>query len=118
MRPAIALIAILAAAPALAQRASPTDWPPLLPRFESTGVGGWMINDYQPVVVGTHCATNFVAISPDDQIFRDEVEFGAIPAPGGVLCENGRRRAKDGSSSGTTPLLVFIRNDGNRFRSP
>ena len=77
-----------------------------------------MIDDYQPVVVGTLCVTDFVAISPDGQIFRNEVEFDAVPAPGGVLCENGRWRAKDGSSSGTTPLLVFIRKDGNRFRSP
>ena len=118
MRPAIALIAVLAAAPALAQRASLTDWPPLLPRFESTGGGGWMIDDYQPVVVGALCVTDFVAISPDGQIFRNEVEFDAVPTPGGVLCENGRWRAKDGSGSGTTLLLVFIRDDGNRFRSP
>lgn len=118
MRPAMVLFAAVLGAPVLAQAEDLVTWPPLVTRFESTGGGGWMIDGYDPVVVGTRCLTDFSAISPDGKIFRNEVEFDAVPAPGGMLCENGRWRAKDGSSSGTTPLRVFIRSDGTRFRSP
>jgi hypothetical protein len=48
---------------------------------------------------------------------KNEVEFDAIPTSGGVLCTNGRWRAKDGSASGTTPFRVFIK-DGIVHRPP
>ncbi|MBU8538177.1 hypothetical protein [Falsiroseomonas tokyonensis] len=122
MRRAFTLVAALLGgsllAPGPLQAEDPASWPPLLPRFESTGGGGWMIDGYDPVVVGPVCRTDFAAISPEGQVFRNEVEFDAVPAPGGLMCENGRWRAKDGSGSGTTPLRVFIRADGARFRSP
>lgn len=118
MHRALMLLSLLTAANAMAAPESPADWPPLLPRFESTGGGGWMIEGYDPVIVDTRCVTDFDAVAPDGQVFRNEVEFDAVPAAGGMLCENGRWRAKDGSASGTTPLRVFIRADGMRFRSP
>jgi len=118
MRHSLILFSLLTATTAMAAPENRADWPPLLPRFESTGGGGWMIEGYDPVVVGTRCATEFAAIAPDGQVFRNEVEFDAVQVAGGVLCQNGRWRAKDGSGSGTTPLRVFIRDDGRRFRSP
>lgn len=117
MRPALVLLAALAAGPALAQPKDLAAWPVLLPRFESTGGDGWIIDGYNPVVAGARCVTDFAAISPDGQAFSNEVEFDAVVIPGGVLCENGRWRAKDGLNAGTTPLRVFIRADGVRFRS-
>jgi hypothetical protein len=118
MRPVLVLLAALAAAPAGAQPADLASWPPLLTRFESTGGGGWTIDGYDPVIRGGLCVTDFAAISPDGQVFRNEAEFDAVPVTGGTLCRNGRWRAKDGSGQGTTPLQVFIRADGQRFRSP
>lgn len=118
MRALLTLACALAAGPALAQPADLGTWPPLLPRFESTGGGGWMIEGYDPVQRGATCTTDFAAVSPDGQRFENAAEFDAVPVEGGVLCENGRWRAKDGSGQGTTPLRVFIRADGARFRSP
>ncbi len=118
MRRALMLLSLLTTANAMAAPESPADWLPLVPRFESAGGGGWMIEGYDPVIVGTRCVTDFAAIAPDGQVFRNEVEFDAVPVAGGVVCENGRWRAKDGLSSGTTPLRVFIRDDGRRLRSP
>lgn len=114
----LALLAALMTAPAAAQSPDVAAWAPLTPRFESTGGGGWMIDGYDPVIVGGRCITDFAAISPEGQVFRNEVAFDAVPVAGGTLCDNGRWRAKDGSGEGTTPLRVFIRADGARFRSP
>jgi hypothetical protein len=116
MRAALILLAALAATPVAAQDFSA--WPPLATRFESTGGGGWMIDGYDPVLAGGRCTTDFAAVSPEGQVFRNEAVFDAVPVPGGVLCRDGRWRAKDGSGQGTTPLQVFIRADGARFRSP
>ena len=118
MRRALMLLSLFTASAALAAPEGMADWPPLVPRFESTGGGGWMIEGYDPVIMGMRCVTDFAAIAPDGRVFRNEVEFDAVRVAGGVLCENGRWRAKDGSGSGTTPLRVFIRDDGRRFRSP
>jgi hypothetical protein len=119
MRRTLALAVLLLALPAAAQQPPEhADWPPLTSRFESTGGGGWMIDGYDPVLAGGRCVTDFAAVSPEGQVFRNEVEFDAVPVPGGVICGNGRWRAKDGSGSGTTALRVFIREDGRRFRSP
>ncbi len=114
----IALLLAALAVPAAAGPPGFADWPPLATRFESTGGGGWIIDGYDPVRRGALCTTDFAAISPDGQRFENAAEFDAVPVAGGVLCENGRWRAKDGSGQGTTPLRVFIRADGARFRSP
>ncbi|MBV1693702.1 MAG: hypothetical protein KGP27_04490 [Hyphomicrobiales bacterium] len=94
-------------------------WALLTPRFESTGGGGIMIGEYEPVVAGDKCRTDFTATEPgpNGKVYYNSVEFDAVPAQGGILCTNGRWRARDGSVEGTTPLRVFIK-DGVRRRSP
>jgi hypothetical protein len=92
-------------------------WPPLTPGFESTGGGGIMIGEYEPVVIRDHCLTRFTATTPDGAVYRNIVLFDAVPAQGGVLCVNGAWRSLDGDAQGTTPFRVFIR-DGVRRRAP
>ena len=92
-------------------------WELLQSRFESTGGGGIIIGEYNPVVVGNKCVTNFTATEPGGKVYYNVVEFDAVPAQGGILCTDGKWRAADGSASGTTPLRVFIK-DGVRRRSP
>lgn len=116
-RLALALLAALAALPAAAEDVS--NWPELPVRFESTGGGGWIIDRYRPVLVGDRCVTAFSVFSPAGEEFRNIAAFEAVPVAGGVLCMNGKWRAEDGSGEvGTTPLRVFLRADGGRFRSP
>jgi len=109
---------VLIALPGWAMAQDFASWAPLQRRFESTGGGGWIIDGYDPVLRAGICATDFSVTSPQGQIFYNEAEFDVLLVDGGVLCRNGRWRAKDGSGSGTTPLEVFIREDGARFRSP
>jgi hypothetical protein len=94
-------------------------WAPLVNPFESTGGGGIMIGDYQPVIVGSRCITNFTATEPGPRgkIYFNKVEFDTVAVQGGILCTNGRWQALDGSMSGTTPFRVFIK-DGVIRRSP
>jgi hypothetical protein len=117
---AAAALGPVAVSRALAQTppANPETWPLLPQRFESTGGGGWVIDEYRPVVQGSFCVTDFVAVSPDgQQRFANTVRFVASPLAGGTLCNDGRWRAKDGSAEGTTPLVVWIR-DGVARRAP
>jgi hypothetical protein len=86
-------------------------WPLHRPSFESTGGGGYIIGDYNPVVAGGRCTTDFTVRGPDGSLGRNTVEFDAIETQGGVLCTNGRWRSIDGAGlSGTTPYRVFIRD--------
>ena len=87
-------------------------WPVLVNPFESTSGGGVMIDGYRPTVEAGRCRTDFTVTipGPGGGRFANEVEFDAVPAQGGVLCTNGRWRAKDGSASGTTPFRVFLRD--------
>jgi hypothetical protein len=104
-----------------AQEAKPTEvydaWPVLAPVFPSTGGNGIMIEGYDPVVANGLCSTDFVARTPDGAAYANMVVFDAIPTQGGILCSNGRWRAKDGSASGATPFRVFIK-DGVKRGSP
>jgi len=93
------------------------DWPPLTNPFPSTGGGGIMIHDYDPVVAGGKCSTRFRAVEPNGTTYHNLIEFEASETQGGVLCSNGRWRSADGSASGTTPFRVFIK-DGVRRGSP
>lgn len=115
-----------AAALALLAHSSPgrtqedfSSWPVLVNPFESTGGGGIMIDGYQPVVAGGKCTTDFSAITPapDRKVYANTIEFVAVPVQGGILCHEGKWRAKDGSANGTTPFRVFIK-DGVVRRSP
>jgi hypothetical protein len=124
MGPKLRRIIVLAFAAAIASHApavsaaEPYDsWAPLTAEFESTGGGGVMIRGYDPVVSGGKCTTDFTAHEPGGTVYRNEIEFDAVAVAGGMLCTNGRWRAKDGSASGTTPFQVFIK-DGVRLRSP
>lgn len=94
-------------------------WPLLVNPFESTGGGGIMIDGYKPVVNGATCTTDFTATTPppERKVYANEIVFEAMPVQGGVLCHNGKWRAKDGSASGTTPFRVFIK-DGLVRRAP
>ena len=93
-------------------------WLPLQRRFESTGGGGWVIDDYDPVQDGAACRTDFTAVSPEGQRIDNRVVFDAVAVPGGMLCTNGRWSGRRDDSAGTTPIRIFIRADGARFRSP
>ena len=92
-------------------------WAVLVNPFESTGGGGVMIGEYHPVIVGNKCTTNFTATLPDGKVYYNAVEFEIVQVQGGTLCTEGKWRARDGSSSGTTPFRVFIK-DGVTRRSP
>jgi hypothetical protein len=114
---AAACLAILAlAAPgALAQEKSPANyetWPVLRSTFPSTGGGGIMIKGYDPVITGGKCVTTFMAVEPgvNPGVYPNYIEFEAVPAQGGTLCQNGKWRAFDGGASGTTPYRVFFKD--------
>lgn len=103
-------------APASAQE-SFNDGPLLKNPFESTGGSGIIIDGYDPVISDAVCFTDFYARTPAGEVFYNSIEFDAVVTQGGVLCTNGRWRAKDGSARGTTPFRVFIK-DGVVRRSP
>ena len=113
-----AVVAILIGLIAHARAENFNAWPVLTNPFESTSGGGVMIGGYNPVVVGTLCKTDFSVTLPNGGgTFLNEVEFDAVPRDGGILCENGRWRSKDGSAQGTTPFQMFIK-DGIVRRPP
>ena len=112
----IAAAVLLAAWPAAAQE-NYQSWEPLQTTFESTGGGGIMIGEYEPVVIRGHCLTRFTATEPNGTVHRNIVLFDAVPTQGGVLCTNGAWHSLDNDSQGTTPFRVFIR-DGVRRRAP
>ncbi len=93
------------------------DWPVLTNPFPSTGGGGIMIHDYDPVVAGGRCTTKFRAVEPNGTTYHNLIEFEAAETQGGVLCSNGQWRSADGTASGTTPFRVFIK-DGVKRGSP
>jgi hypothetical protein len=101
----------LPATTALAQENYAT-WPPLASTFPSTGGGGIMIKGYDPVITGGKCVTTFMAVEPGDnpKVYANVIEFEAVPAQGGTLCQNGKWRAFDGGATGTTPYRVFFKD--------
>ncbi len=111
------LIALAAFQSVRAQEPAYESWARLVNPFESTGGGGVMIDGYKPVISGNACVTDFSVKMPDGATFQNEITFDALPKQGGILCANGKWRAKDGSASGTTPFEMFIK-DGVVRRSP
>lgn len=91
-------------------------WPLLKNPFESTSGGGVMIDGYDPVVANGKCTTDFTVKLPDGVVLKNEIVFDAVPMQGGILCNNGQWKSKDGTQSGTTPFRVFIK-DGVRRAS-
>jgi hypothetical protein len=87
-------------------------WPLLRSTFPSTGGGGILIKGYDPVITGKKCITTFMAVEPgaNPGVHANVIEFDAVPAAGGTLCQNGKWRAFDGGSSGTTPFRVFFKD--------
>lgn len=119
IRMAVAACLLTALPAALHAQENFESWPLLVNPFESTGGGGIMIDGYKPVVAGAKCTTDFTATTPapDQKVYANTIEFEAVPVQGGILCRDGRWRAKDGSATGTTPFRVFIK-DGVVRRSP
>jgi hypothetical protein len=104
----------LAVSPGHAQT-SYESWPVLKNPFPSTGGNNVMIDKYDPVVSAGKCTTDFTAIV-EGKPYYNEVVFDAVPAQGGILCTNGKWRAKDGSAEGTTPFEVFIKDGVKRMK--
>lgn len=108
-----AALAFLAGGAVMAQE-NYASWPVLADPFPSTGGGGIMIHDYDPVVSGGQCMTQFRAIEPNGTTYRNSIVFDAVQTQGGVLCHNGRWTSADGSATGTTPFRVFIKDGVKR----
>ena len=84
-----AALALLAGGAATAQN-NYESWPVLADPFPSTGGGGIMIHDYDPVVSGVQCTTKFRAIEPNHQNF---IPYVGRPAVGDRFAEiAGERR--------------------------
>lgn len=109
----LAALSSLPSAPSLGQVAYES-WPVLTDPFASTGGGGIMIHDYDPIVAGGQCTTTFRAIEPNGTVYRNAIVFDAVEAQGGVLCTNGRWRSLDSDATGTTPFRVFLKNGVKR----
>lgn len=109
----VAALSALVALPVAAQE-NYESWELLKDPFPSTGGGGIMIGGYRPVVVGDKCRTDFTATEPGGTVYYNMVEFDAVASQGGILCTNGKWRARDGSASGTTPYRVFIKDGVSR----
>jgi hypothetical protein len=89
-------------------------WSRLADPFPSTGGGGIMIHDYDPVVANGKCTTNFRAIETNGTVYRNAIVFEAVDTQGGVLCTNGKWRSLDTDATGTTPFRVFIKGGVKR----
>jgi hypothetical protein len=76
-----------------------------------------LIRDYRPVVVGDTCITDFRAVEPNGTTYYNAVTFDAVAFAGGTLCRNGRWRSLTGPATGTTSLVVFLK-DGVARRAP
>jgi hypothetical protein len=69
-------------------------WPLLRSTFPSTGGGGIVIKGYDPVITGGKCLTTFMAVEPgaEPKVYPNFIEFEAVAAQGGTLCQNGKWR--------------------------
>ena len=103
-------IAVMALAGAATAQENYESWRLHVSKFPSTGGGGMIIGDYNPVIAGDKCRTDFTATEPNGTVYHNSVEFDAVPTQGGTLCTNGKWRSRDGSASGTTPYRVFFKD--------
>ena len=109
---ACCLAGLALTASGLSAQESYDGWPVLRSTFPSTGGGGIMIKGYDPVITGGKCVTTFMAVEPgaEPKVYPNFIEFEAVAAQGGTLCQNGKWRAFDGGASGTTPFRVFFKD--------
>jgi hypothetical protein len=110
---AASVIAGLALAmPGAAAEEKYESWPVLRSTFPSTGGGGMTIKGYDPVITGAKCITTFMAVEPGDnpKVYPNVIEFEAVPAQGGTLCQNGQWRSFEGGATGTTSYRVFFKD--------
>jgi hypothetical protein len=86
--------------------------PVLRSTFPSTGGGGIMVKGYDPVITGGKCLTTFTAVESgaNPNVYPNFIEFEAVSAQGGTLCQAGKWRAFDGSATGTTSYRVFFKD--------
>ena len=87
-------------------------WTTLRSTFPSTGGNGIMIKGYDPVIVGDKCVTTFMAVTPEGKVYPNYIEFEAVPAAGGTLCQNGKWRAFDDDVTGSTGTAGATRATG------
>ena len=108
----LAAALLAAAAPSASAQENYESWPLLKSTFPSTGGNGIMIKGYDPVIVGGKCVTTFMAVTPDAEpkVYANFIEFEAVPAAGGTLCQNGKWRAFEGGATGTTGFRVFFKD--------
>ena len=106
------LSAFSLAAPGVVAQENYESWPLLKSTFPSTGGGGITIKGYDPVITGAKCVTTFMAVEPgpNPNVYPNVIEFEAVPAQGGTLCQNGKWRAFEGGATGTTPFRVFFKD--------
>jgi hypothetical protein len=109
---AVFCVAVLLASFGAAAQDNYDSWPVLKSTFPSTGGGGIVIKGYDPVIVGGKCVTTFMAVAPgpDPKVYPNFIEFEAVPAAGGTLCQNGKWRAFEGGATGTTPFRIFFKD--------
>jgi len=109
---ACCLIGLTLMAPGVSAQESYESWPVLRSTFPSTGGGGIIIKGYDPVIAGGKCMTTFMAVESgaEPKVYPNFIEFEAVAAQGGTLCQNGKWRAFDGGASGTTPFRVFFKD--------
>jgi hypothetical protein len=108
---AVASFLAFASSSALAQE-NYESWPVLKSTFPSTGGNGITIKGYDPVITGNKCITTFMAVTADAEpkVYSNLIEYDAVPAQGGTLCQNGKWKSFDGTSSGTTPFRFFFKD--------
>jgi hypothetical protein len=106
---ALIAVGIMAATPAISQE-NYESWRLHTPTFGSTGGGGVIISEYNPVIADGKCTTDFTTTFPDGKAYFGTAEFDAVPEQGGILCTNGRWRSRQDSGTGTTPFRVFVKN--------
>jgi hypothetical protein len=113
----LAIAALAFTAASLPAEENYADWEILKNPFPSTGGGGIMIDGYNPVIKDGKCRTDFTASDVNGTVYYNMVEFETVETQGGILCTNGKWRARDGSMAGTTPFRMFIK-DGVVRRAP
>ena len=109
---ASALVCLVLAAPAASAEEDYQSWPLLRSTFASTGGNGITIKGYDPVITGGKCVTTFMAVEPgnDPNVYPNVIEFEAVPAQGGTLCQNGKWKSFDSGTSGTAPYRVYFKD--------